>query len=122
VGPRAGLKAVGNTEYLPTQEIEPKVPGRPASSAINKLREVCGCHSQTMICHIGTITIAVFCDATKYMLLSRYQNAGQNRDIETADRCFDNVAEFRYFETTITNQNLIKDEIGRFSRRAQLRK
>jgi hypothetical protein len=30
------------------------------------------------------------------MLLSRHQNAGQNNDIKTADRCFENVAQFRY--------------------------
>jgi ribosomal protein S2 len=30
-----------------------------------------------------------------------------------ADRCFENVAKFRYFGTTITNQNLIQEEIKR---------
>jgi hypothetical protein len=44
------------------------------------------------------------------MLLSRYQNAGQNRDINIGNRCFENVAQFRYSETTITNQNLIQEE------------
>jgi hypothetical protein len=31
---------------------------------------------------------------------------GQNQDIKIANRCFENVAQFRYLETTITNQNL----------------
>jgi hypothetical protein len=35
------------------------------------------------------------------MLLSRHQNAGQNYDINIADRCFENVAQFRYLGTTI---------------------
>jgi hypothetical protein len=35
------------------------------------------------------------------MLASRYQNAGQNHDIKVADRCFENVEQFRYFGTTI---------------------
>jgi hypothetical protein len=47
------------------------------------------------------------------MLLSRHQNAGQNYDIKIADRCFENVAKFRYLGTTITNQNLIQVEIKR---------
>jgi hypothetical protein len=47
------------------------------------------------------------------MLLSRHQNAGQNHDIEIANRCFVNVAQFRYLRMTITDQNLIQEEIKR---------
>jgi hypothetical protein len=32
------------------------------------------------------------------MLLSRHQNAGQNQDINIGSRCFENVAQFRYFQ------------------------
>jgi hypothetical protein len=46
-----------------------------------------------------------------YMLLSRRQNIGQNHNIKIADSCFDNVAQFKYLGTTITNQNLIQEEI-----------
>jgi c-di-AMP phosphodiesterase-like protein len=35
----------------------------------------------------------------------------QNHDIKIADRCFENVAQFRYLGTTITNQNLLQEEI-----------
>jgi hypothetical protein len=45
------------------------------------------------------------------MLLSRHPNAGQNHDIKIANRCFENVAQFRYLGTTINNQNLIQGEI-----------
>jgi hypothetical protein len=45
------------------------------------------------------------------MLLSRYQNAGQNHKIKTGDRSFKNVAQFKYLGTTVTNQNLIQVEI-----------
>jgi hypothetical protein len=41
------------------------------------------------------------------MLLSLHQNAGQIHDIKIANRLFENVAEFIYLETTVTNQNLI---------------
>jgi hypothetical protein len=47
------------------------------------------------------------------MLLSRYQNARQNLDIKIANRCFENVAQFRYLGTTLTGQNLIEEEIRR---------
>jgi hypothetical protein len=41
------------------------------------------------------------------MLLSRHQNAGQNHDIKTGNRCFENVTQFKYLGTTVTNKNLI---------------
>jgi hypothetical protein len=47
-----------------------------------------------------------------YMLLSRHQNVGQNRDIKkTKNRLFENVSQFKYLGTTVTNQNLIQEEI-----------
>jgi hypothetical protein len=52
-------------------------------------------------------------EKTKYMLLSCQQNAGQIYHIKIAKRCFENLAEFRYLGTTITNQNLIQEEIKR---------
>jgi hypothetical protein len=47
------------------------------------------------------------------MLLSRHQNAGQNHDIKIANRYFKNVAQLKYFGTTVTKQNLIHEEIKR---------
>jgi hypothetical protein len=35
-------------------------------------------------------------DKTKYMLLSRHQNVGQNLDIEIANRSFENVSQLKY--------------------------
>jgi late competence protein required for DNA uptake (superfamily II DNA/RNA helicase) len=50
-------------------------------------------------------------EKTKYMLLSRHQNVGQNREIKIANRSFENVSQFKYLWTTVTNQNLIQEEI-----------
>jgi hypothetical protein len=47
------------------------------------------------------------------MLLSHHQNAGHNHHIKIANRCFENVAKFRYLGTTVRNQNLIQEEINR---------
>jgi hypothetical protein len=46
------------------------------------------------------------------VLLSRHQNEGQNRNVKIANRCFENVAQFRYFGTSVENQNLIQEKIG----------
>jgi hypothetical protein len=45
------------------------------------------------------------------MLVSSDQNADQNRDITIGNRSFENVSQFKYLGTTVTNQNLIKEEI-----------
>jgi hypothetical protein len=50
-------------------------------------------------------------EKTKCMLLSRHQNVGQNRGIKTTNRSFENVSQFRYLGTTVTNQNFIQEEI-----------
>jgi hypothetical protein len=47
------------------------------------------------------------------MEVSRSQNAGQNRDIQIADRTFGPVSQFKYSGTTVTGQNLIQKEIKR---------
>jgi hypothetical protein len=50
-------------------------------------------------------------EKTQYMLLSRHQNAGQYREVKTTDRPFENVSQFKYLGTTVTNENLIQEEI-----------
>jgi hypothetical protein len=52
-------------------------------------------------------------EKTKYMLLSRQQNVGRNLDVKIANRSFGSVSQFKYLGTTVTNQNLIQEEIKR---------
>jgi hypothetical protein len=47
------------------------------------------------------------------MLLSCHQNARQNHITKIADRFFQNVAQFKYLGITVTNTNLIQEEIQR---------
>jgi hypothetical protein len=47
------------------------------------------------------------------MALSRRQDSVQNRDTKIANRSFENVSRFKYLGTTVTNQNLIQEEIKR---------
>jgi hypothetical protein len=45
------------------------------------------------------------------MLLSRHWTAGVICHIKLGNRSFENVAQFRYLGTTVTNQNLTQEEI-----------
>jgi hypothetical protein len=47
------------------------------------------------------------------VLIPVYIRNGQNRDIKIANRSFENVSQFKYLGTTVTNQNLIQEEIKR---------
>jgi hypothetical protein len=45
------------------------------------------------------------------MLLSRHQNAGQNRDLKIANISLKMCHSLSTWEATVTNQNLIQEEI-----------
>jgi transcriptional regulator with PAS, ATPase and Fis domain len=51
------------------------------------------------------VVIEVDPEKTKYMLMSHYQKAQQKRSIKVANRSFENVVNFRYLGTTLTDQN-----------------
>jgi hypothetical protein len=42
-----------------------------------------------------------------------HQNVDTNRNMKIANRSFDNVSQFRYLGTTVTNEYLIQEEIKR---------
>jgi hypothetical protein len=46
-------------------------------------------------------------EKTERISVSRYRNAGQNRDIEIGNRSFENVAQFNYLEARVTYHNFI---------------
>jgi hypothetical protein len=47
------------------------------------------------------------------MLLSCHQNVDRSWDIKIANRSFGNVSQFKYLGMTVSNQNLIQEEIKR---------
>jgi hypothetical protein len=68
---------------------------------------------ETLIDASKEVGLEIIIEKTKYMLLSHHQNIGQNWDIKIANRSFENVPQFKYLGTTVTNQNLIQEEIKR---------
>jgi hypothetical protein len=47
------------------------------------------------------------------MFVSSDQNADQNKGIKMGNRSFENVSHFKCLGMTVTNQNLIEEEIKR---------
>jgi hypothetical protein len=70
-------------------------------------------NTQTLIDASKEVGLEVNVEKTKYALVSRDQNAGQNKEIKIGNRSFGNVSQFKYLGTTITNQNLFQEEIKR---------
>jgi hypothetical protein len=50
-------------------------------------------------------------DKIKYMVMSRDQNAGQCPSMKIDNSSFENMKEFKYLGTTLSNQNFIQEEI-----------
>jgi hypothetical protein len=50
-------------------------------------------------------------EKTKYMVMSRDQNVGQNGYIQVGNESFETVEQCKYLGTTLTNQNSIYEEI-----------
>jgi hypothetical protein len=57
------------------------------------------------------IGLEINAEKTKYMIMSRHPNSGQNQNIRIANESFEKVATFKYLGTTLTNQNDIHNEI-----------
>ena len=55
--------------------------------------------------------LEVSADKTKYMVMSRDQNAGRIQSVRIDNSTFERVEGFTYFGTTLTNQNSILEEI-----------
>jgi hypothetical protein len=68
---------------------------------------------ETLIDASKEVGLEVNVEKTKYMLLSRHQNVGQNRDIKLANKPFENLSQLKNLGTTVTNQNFTQEEIKR---------
>jgi hypothetical protein len=70
-------------------------------------------NTQTLIYASKAFGLEVNTEETKHtnMLLSRNQNAGQNRDVKIANKSFEYVGQFKYLGTTVSEHNLINEEV-----------
>jgi hypothetical protein len=59
------------------------------------------------------VGLDVVTEKTKYMVMSRHENAGQNHSLLTDNKCFVDVAKFKYLGTWVTNESCIHEEIKR---------
>jgi len=75
--------------------------------SIHNLKE----NAEALVAATREIGLEVSTDKTKYMVMSRDQNAGRIRSVRMDNSTFERVEEFKYLGTTLTNQNFIKEEI-----------
>jgi len=68
-------------------------------------------NTEALVVSSKEIGLVVNYDKTKYMVMSRDQNAGRSHSIKTENNSFQMVEEFAYLGTAITNQNSIPEEI-----------
>jgi hypothetical protein len=55
--------------------------------------------------------IEVKAGKTKYMVISRVQNAGQTRYVKIGNSYFERVEKFKYLGKNLRNQNSIQEEV-----------
>jgi hypothetical protein len=75
--------------------------------SINTIRE----NTESLLETSRDIALEINAEKTKYVIMSRHPNSGQNQIIKIANESFEKVAKFKYVGTTLTNQNGIRDEI-----------
>ena len=75
--------------------------------SIHTLKE----NAEALIAVTREIGLEVNADKTKYMVMSRDQNAGRIHSVKIDNCTFGRVEDFKYLGTTLTNQNSIAEEI-----------
>ena len=75
--------------------------------SIHTLKE----NAEALVAATREVGLEVSADKTKYMVMSRDQNAGRIESVRIDNSTFERVEEFKYLETTLTNQSSIAEEI-----------
>ena len=64
--------------------------------------------SSLLVVATKEIGLEVNADKTKYMIMSRDQNAGRYHSVNIDNRSIESLEEFKYLGTTLTNKNSIQ--------------
>jgi len=68
-------------------------------------------NTEALVTATREIGLEIIADKTKYMVVSRDQNAGRNHSARIDNSTFEKVEEFECLGTTLTHQNSISEEI-----------
>jgi hypothetical protein len=68
-------------------------------------------NAEVLLAASKEIGLEVNADKTKYMIVSRDQNAGRSYSMKTDNISFESVEEFKYLGTTLTNQILFRKKL-----------
>jgi len=68
-------------------------------------------NAEVLVAATREIGLEVSADKTKYMVMSRDQNAGRIQSVRIDNNTFEGVEVFKYLGTTLTNRNSIPEEI-----------
>jgi hypothetical protein len=97
-----GLKLNGTHRFLPYVDDVNKLGG-----SVHTVKK----NAESLVAAAKEIGLEVNAYKTKYMVMSRYQNAGRNFSMKIDNSSFERVEEFKYLGTTLTNQNSIQEEV-----------
>jgi hypothetical protein len=68
-------------------------------------------NTEALVIANNEIGLEVNAEKTKYMVMSRDQNAEQNGYIQIGNESFETVEQFKYLRSALINQNSIYEEI-----------
>jgi hypothetical protein len=68
-------------------------------------------NTETLLEVSKDVCLEIYAEKTKYMIMPRHSNSGQNQNIRIAIELFENVEKLKYLGTSLKNQNDIHDEI-----------
>ena len=68
-------------------------------------------NAESLVIATKEIGLEVNADKTKYMFMSRDQNAGRGHSVKVDNSSIERVEEFKYLGMTLTDKNSIQEEI-----------
>ena len=68
-------------------------------------------NAEALVVATKEIGLEVNDDKTKYMIMSRDQNAGRSHSMKIENSSIERVEEFKFLGATLTNKNSIQEEI-----------